>query len=122
MAAKKDGNGNPDLTFEQHLQALEKVVADLEGEALALDPSIDRYKEGVAHLAACRRILDQAEQRLSQLAQAPDGTFEETPLKVGAEGLEDAGPAVKAERPLAKPAPKKPSPPSAVPADDELPF
>jgi len=58
MAAKP----KPEASFEEHLVALEKVVGDLEGDALSLEASIDRYKEGVAHLAACRKILDQAEQ------------------------------------------------------------
>jgi exodeoxyribonuclease VII small subunit len=125
-----------EASFEEHLAALERVVADLEGDALTLEQSIERYKKGVAHLATCRRILDAAEQRLAELAQAPDGTIEERPLRVGAEGLEDAGapppPARRPEgarRPEAPRAPERPpraaakeGPPAAVPADDELPF
>lgn len=83
-------------TFEAHLQALERVVADLEGDALSLEASIGRYQEGVGHLAACRRILDAAEQRLSELVAAPDGTVTERPLAVSSEGLVDAGPATPA--------------------------
>ena len=45
-------------SFEEHLAALERVVADLEGDELSLEQSIDRYKQGVAHLGACRRLLD----------------------------------------------------------------
>jgi exodeoxyribonuclease VII small subunit len=46
------------LTFEAHLEALEGVVGDLEGDALSLEASIARYQEGVSHLSACRRILE----------------------------------------------------------------
>lgn len=125
MAPK--GDSGKDVSFEDHLGALEKVVADLEGDTLSLEASIDRYKEGVAHLAACRRILDAAEQRLAELSKAADGSIEEKPLRVGEGGLEDAGPSrvdrgggdrgEKAPRPV-----KRPAGPSAVPADDGLPF
>jgi exodeoxyribonuclease VII small subunit len=83
----------PSASFEAHLAALERVVADLEGDALSLEASIGRYQEGVGHLAACRRILDAAEQRLAELVAAPDGTVSEKPLAVTPEGLVDARPA-----------------------------
>ena len=119
MAARgKDDEKQP--SFEEHLQALEKVVTELEGDALSLEASIDRYKEGVARLAACRKILDAAEQRLLELTATPDGGVAETPLEVGPEGLVDAGPSVGRAAPSAGRAPKsKPPPP---PADDDMPF
>jgi exodeoxyribonuclease VII small subunit len=90
-------------SFEAHLQALERVVADLEGDALSLEASIGRYQEGVGHLAACRKILDAAEQRLAELVTAPDGSVTEKPLAVSAEGLVDARPV-------------PPGPPTSAPA------
>ncbi|MBL9085601.1 MAG: exodeoxyribonuclease VII small subunit [Planctomycetia bacterium] len=86
----------PSASFEAHLAALEQVVADLEGDALSLEASIGRYQEGVGHLAACRKILDAAEQRLAELVAAPDGTVVEQPLAVAPEGLVNAGPRVAA--------------------------
>lgn len=82
----------PSASFEAHLAALEQVVADLEGDALSLEASIGRYQEGVGHLAACRKILDAAEQRLAELVASPDGTVVEKPLAVTPEGLVHAGP------------------------------
>jgi exodeoxyribonuclease VII small subunit len=127
MAANRESG--KEASFEEHLAALERVVADLEGDALTLEQSIERYKKGVAHLATCRRILDVAEQRLAELAQAPDGTIEERPLRVGAEGLENVGPPGAGASPPAARRPEraprgaaKEAPPAAVPADDELPF
>jgi exodeoxyribonuclease VII small subunit len=115
----------PDASFEDHLKALEKVVGDLEGESLSLEASIARYKEGVGHLAACRRLLDAAEQRLCELVATPSGV-EEVALRVGPEGLEDAprGPAP-AGKPAARgkepPRASAPRPPPAADVDD-LPF
>ena len=107
-------------TFEAHLAALERVVSDLEGDALSLESSIARYQEGVGHLAACRRILDAAEQRLVELVATPDGGVAEKPLAVGPDGLVDAPPATGSAAAKPKRAPKKPSAPGA-PGDD-LPF
>jgi exodeoxyribonuclease VII small subunit len=92
MTPSKAEDPSP-ASFEAHVSALEKVVADLEGDALSLEASIDRYKEGVSHLAACRKILDAAEQRLAELVSTADGQVVEKPLAVGPEGLVDAAPA-----------------------------
>ena len=90
--AKGDSREAPD-SYEAHLEALDRVIADLEGDALSLEGTIDRYKEGVAHLGSCRKILDAAERRLAELVSAPDGGVEERALEVGPEGLVDVPPA-----------------------------
>ena len=109
--------GDP-TSFEAHLAALEKVVADLEGDALSLEASIGRYQEGVGHLAACRRILDAAEQRLAELVAAPDGTVTEKPLAVTAEGLVPAGGAAPSPADGAPRAPEARGPASGAAAND----
>jgi exodeoxyribonuclease VII small subunit len=75
-------------SFEERLAALEAVVRDLEGEELPLEASLDRYKEGVEHLRACRELLDSAEARLAELVADGDGGALERGLAVGDEGLE----------------------------------
>ncbi len=76
-------------SFEERLAALEAVVRDLEGEDLPLEDSLNRYREGVEHLRACRSLLDDAEARLAELvANGDGGAPEERPLAVGDEGLE----------------------------------
>ena len=62
--------------FKARLEALEGVVEDLEGEELPLEAAIARYQEGVGHLAACRRLLDDAERRLVELVETADGSLE----------------------------------------------
>ena len=84
MAARKKA-AQP--SFEERLEALEQVVHDLEGEELSLEASIERYREGVTHLKACRSLLDDAEQRLVELVQE-DGESVEKPLQVTERGLE----------------------------------
>ena len=84
MAARKK---TKEPTFEERLEALEQVVHDLEDEDLGLEAAIERYREGVAHLKACRTLLDDAEQRLVELVQEGDEAVEK-PLHVTDRGLE----------------------------------
>ena len=89
MAARKTPKASAEPTFEERLEALEEVVRDLEGEELSLEASLERYRQGVEHLRACRALLDGAEARLAELvAEGPDGEPVETPLQIGDEGLE----------------------------------
>ena len=69
--------------------------------------------------------------RLAALATLPwtgwrgAGLAQEKPLRVGPEGLEDAGPARAGRGERSEKPPrsgKKEGPPTAVPSDDELPF
>jgi len=73
--------------FEARLDALEGVVKDLEGEELPLEAAIARYQEGVGHLEACRRLLDEAERRLVELVETADGGSLEKDLDEDAAGL-----------------------------------
>ncbi len=108
------------LSFEAHLEALEAVVGDLEGDALSLEASISRYQEGVSHLSACRRILDAAERRLTELVATAEGGAVETALEVGPEGLVPAPPGASGPAPRPPPpppaSPTPPSPPSSAPS------
>jgi exodeoxyribonuclease VII small subunit len=90
MAVKPRGSDANGDSYEAHLEALDRVIADLEGDALSLEATIDRYKEGVSHLGSCRKILDAAEKRLAELVASGDAV-EERPLEVGPDGLVDVG-------------------------------
>jgi exodeoxyribonuclease VII small subunit len=90
MAAKKKPSADsaPPPSFEERLEALEGVVRDLEGEELALEDAIERYRAGVEHLKACRALLDDAERRLVELVADAEGEARERPLRVSERGLE----------------------------------
>ena len=55
------------MTFEEQFEALEAVLAKLEGGDLALEDSLKEYERGVKALIACREALDKAEQRIEEL-------------------------------------------------------
>lgn len=76
MAAKKK------LTFEERLAQVEALIGDMENGALPLEDALRRYEEGMSALSALEKELQSAQQRLTVLRKAADGTEEEVPLEV----------------------------------------
>jgi exodeoxyribonuclease VII small subunit len=60
-------------TFEESMDRLEKVVADLERGDLSLDLAMGAYQEGVALVNTCRERLSQAELVVRRLTQDAAG-------------------------------------------------
>ena len=54
-------------TFEESLEALHQIVAQLETGSLALDDTIRKFREGSELAARCLRQLDEAELRVTEL-------------------------------------------------------
>jgi exodeoxyribonuclease VII small subunit len=72
--AKKEG-------FEEHLQALERLVEELESGDLTLDDSLKRFEEGVKRLRSCRELLAKAEDSVKILVQNAEGELAEEPFE-----------------------------------------
>ena len=56
------------LTFEQALERLEQIVANIEEGKVSLEDSIEKYADGIKLIKQCRQILDAAEKRIQVLA------------------------------------------------------
>jgi exodeoxyribonuclease VII small subunit len=54
-------------TFEQAVQALEKIIERIESGEIGLEQSIAEYERGVSLIKRCREVLDRAEQRVEEL-------------------------------------------------------
>ena len=76
MAAKKK------QTFEERLAQVEALIADMESGNLGLEDALKRYEEGMAALTALEKELQGAQQRLTVLRTAADGSDEEVLLEV----------------------------------------
>lgn len=76
MAAKKK------LTFEERLIQVEALISEMENGTLPLEDALKRYEEGMNALTALEKELQSAQQRLTVLRRAADGTEEEVPLEV----------------------------------------
>jgi exodeoxyribonuclease VII small subunit len=68
MAKKKPPEEECASSFEQSLDELEKIVADLESGKLGLSDALTRYEEGVKHLKACQQLLERAERKIELLS------------------------------------------------------
>lgn len=65
MAPPKEG-------FEDHLDALERIVEELESGELTLDDSMARFTEGVQHLKSCTSMLEAAEKQVKILVEGAE--------------------------------------------------
>lgn len=69
-------NANEDiksLTFEKALEALEKIVEDLERGDVPLDESIRTYERGEALKAHCEKLLKAAEDKVEKIRLSREG-------------------------------------------------
>ena len=55
-------------SFEESLQELEKIVAELESGKLGLSDALTRYEQGVKHLRSCQELLERAERKIELLS------------------------------------------------------
>ena len=76
MAADINNDINEDIkamSFEKALEALEKIVDDLERGDVPLDQSIRIYERGEALKSHCDRLLKAAEDRVEKIRLSRDG-------------------------------------------------
>ena len=66
-----------ELTFEEAIENLEKIVGDLETGELSLDKSVENFKKGMELSNYCNKLLDDAEKTISILVEQKDGSIKE---------------------------------------------
>lgn len=62
-----------DLSFEQALDKLEKIVNDLERGDVTLEESIKRYEQGEVLKKHCAKLLKSAEDKVEKIRVGADG-------------------------------------------------
>ena len=70
-----------ELTFEQSLERLEEIVRLLERGDAPLAESLGLFEEGAGLVKACGTLLDEAEQKVTQLRKSEVGSPEELPFQ-----------------------------------------
>ena len=63
----ESGSIDSEMTFEDAILALEKLVRRLEANSLGLEQSLAEYSKAVEHIAFCQSKLKKAKQRVDQL-------------------------------------------------------
>ncbi|HWP83658.1 MAG TPA: exodeoxyribonuclease VII small subunit [Terriglobia bacterium] len=74
-----------ELSFEQGLERLEAIVAELEKGDLALERALELFEEGMKLSASCRKKLEEAENRVEILLKKNDGKMVAEPFRIGEE-------------------------------------
>lgn len=64
-----------DMTFEEAFERLNRLVAQLEEEPVALEEALRKYEEAMGLIRKCGSLLDTAEARIERLTREADGTF-----------------------------------------------
>ncbi len=62
--------------FEQALERLDAIVAQLQRDDVPLDAALALFEEGVQKVASASQSLERAEARVQQLVETPDGRFD----------------------------------------------
>ena len=70
-----------ELSFEEALERLGEVVAELEGEEVGLEQSIALFAEGKKLAELCHTQLGDAEERVKTLLKSEEGYREEPGLR-----------------------------------------
>jgi exodeoxyribonuclease VII small subunit len=68
-------------SFEERLARVEEIVERLESGEAGLDESLRLYAEGAELVKACRKVLKEAETRITQLAESTGGELKEEPFE-----------------------------------------
>lgn len=79
------------VKFEQALERLEKIVAEMEAAELPLDEVVRRYEEGTRLAQFCTRKLEEAGKKIEILARQKDGTAALEPFEASERVAGDAG-------------------------------
>jgi exodeoxyribonuclease VII small subunit len=63
------------VSFEDDVERLEAIAAELEGEGVTLDRALKLFEEGVKRLRRASTELGRAETQVAQLVEQVNGTF-----------------------------------------------
>lgn len=78
MANKK--TADKDISYEQAMERLQKILAAMESGDMTLEESISAYETAVGLIKQCRALLDAADRRIEVLKEQADGEVTVQPV------------------------------------------
>lgn len=78
MANKK--TADKDISYEQAMERLQKILAAMESGDMTLEESISAYETAVWLIRQCRALLDAADRRIEVLKEQADGEVTVQPM------------------------------------------
>lgn len=70
-----------EMSFEEALQELEKIVGALESGSAPLESSIQSYERGMILKKQCEKKLAEAQEKIEKITITPDGTPQTVPFE-----------------------------------------
>ena len=67
------------MDFAEKIAELEKILQEMDGEALSLDKALAEYERGIKLIRECRAYLSEAQQKVTMLAEEIETEKEGTP-------------------------------------------
>lgn len=61
--------------FEENMKKLETIATDLENDELSLDESVKKFEEGMKVAKDCKKMLDEAEKKITILLEDSEEDF-----------------------------------------------
>ena len=80
MADKDPPKDVAKLSFEDALEELKQIVANLEGGQGKLDQAIEAYQRGAALKRHCEAKLREAQEKIEKISLGPEGKVETEPF------------------------------------------
>ena len=56
-----------EIDFEESMEKLEKIAKELESDKLSLNDSVKKFEEGMKISQDCKKVLDEAEKKITIL-------------------------------------------------------
>ena len=72
---KEEADAGEELGFDEQLERLEAIVAELEDGSLGLEEAIARYRAGIGHVKACHAILARYRKQVEELSEEADASL-----------------------------------------------
>lgn len=70
------------LSFEESIKELEKIVNELEAPNLTLDESVKKFEKGMELSKHCNELLEKAEKSITILIEKSNGEVDEEAFEV----------------------------------------
>ena len=70
-----------EMKFEDAIEKLEKIVAELEEGGLPLEKSLKKFEEGIKLSRFCSKKLKEAERKIELLTKTAEGELETKPFE-----------------------------------------
>lgn len=77
-----------ELSFEEALERLEKIVNKLESGDLGLEESLNDFERGIKLSKLCSQTLQEAEEKVEMIIENEAGDLEVEPYNLEREGAE----------------------------------